>query len=109
MLFQIAFKLTHGHNCATYEAAQVRLFQLGRTETIRIATVASRDFVDALLALDSKEEDGEGVKKVKALFLVATGQHGRDAKEAASGQGVDRHLFGEFFPFVFFCLLRVWS
>ncbi|KAM0753016.1 acyltransferase ChoActase/COT/CPT [Meredithblackwellia eburnea MCA 4105] len=88
MLFQIAYYKTHGQPCGTYEAAQVRKFQLGRTETIRIATPDSVAFVKAFV--DPQVSD----LKKKELFLAATKTHGVDAKSAADGQGIDRHLFG---------------
>ncbi|KAL8279314.1 hypothetical protein RQP46_008351 [Phenoliferia psychrophenolica] len=88
MLFQIAYYMTHGKACGTYEAAQVRLFQLGRTETIRIATEESVAFTKALI--DPKVSD----QKKKELLLAATKKHGQDAKDASTGFGIDRHLFG---------------
>lgn len=91
MLFQVAYFLTHGKPCATYEAAQVRKFQLGRTETIRIATEESVAFTKALL------DDSVSDQTKKARFLAATKVHGQDAKNAADGMGIDRHMFGRSF------------
>ncbi|KAK4706156.1 hypothetical protein P7C70_g58, partial [Phenoliferia sp. Uapishka_3] len=88
MLFQLAYYKTHGHSCGTYEAAQTRKFQLGRTETIRVTTVESVEFVKAIV--DGKLGDGEK----KKLFQKATKKQGADAREAADGLGIDRHLFG---------------
>jgi carnitine O-acetyltransferase len=41
MVMQLAYALTYGHSVATYEAAQVRRFVLGRTETVRVCTPQS--------------------------------------------------------------------
>lgn len=89
MIFQLAYYMTHGHPCGTYEAAQVRKFQLGRTETVRICTPETVAWTKAML--DSGSNDSER----KALFAKAVGVHGKDMKNASSGMGIDRHLFGE--------------
>jgi hypothetical protein len=41
MVMQLAYALTYGYNVATYEAAAVRRFALGRTETVRVCTPQS--------------------------------------------------------------------
>ena len=89
MLFQVAYFLTHGKPCATYEAAQVRKYQLGRTETIRIATEESLAFTKTLI------DDSVSDKAKKEALLAAAKVHGQDAKNAADGMGIDRHLFGQ--------------
>ncbi|KPV72701.1 uncharacterized protein RHOBADRAFT_39308 [Rhodotorula graminis WP1] len=90
MLFQLAYYLTFNRACATYEAAQTRRFQLGRTETVRILTPESLAFVQALVDHPS---DSSAADKV-ALFRAAIAHHGSDMKLASSGSGIDRHLFG---------------
>lgn len=38
----------YGHSCATYESASLRMFRLGRTDTIRSTSVASLKFVQSM-------------------------------------------------------------
>lgn len=111
MVFQLAYYMTvsrptaspslsltplrsrqHGHPCGTYEAAQVRRFQFGRTETVRICTDATVEFTKAMLG------DGKSEKERRALFQKAIERHGKDMKNASGGMGIDRHLFGESKP-----------
>ncbi|KOS13884.1 acyltransferase ctase cot cpt [Malassezia pachydermatis] len=88
MCIQLAFFKMYGHACATYEASQTRKFKLGRTETIRSASVESLAFCRAME--DASCTDAERLK----LFQAAAAQHIKYAKAASEGQGVDRHLFG---------------
>ncbi|KAH9980189.1 acyltransferase ChoActase/COT/CPT [Lactifluus volemus] len=68
---QLAFYKFKGRPGVTYESAQTRKFQHGRTEVIRAASSESKAWVDAMV------DPG-------ATY----------AAWAADGQGVDRHLFG---------------
>ncbi|BGP27022.1 hypothetical protein JCM10295v2_005984 [Rhodotorula toruloides] len=90
MLFQIAYYLTFKKPCGTYEAAQTRRYQLGRTETVRILTPESLAFVKSLVDSPSSTSAAEKV----SLFRAALAQHGKDMKLASAGMGIDRHLFG---------------
>jgi len=45
---QLAFYRDQGHPCATYESASTRMFQLGRTDTIRSCTPKSLEFCQAM-------------------------------------------------------------
>ncbi|GAA5958399.1 hypothetical protein JCM21900_002182 [Sporobolomyces salmonicolor] len=91
MLFQLAYYMTHGRATATYEAAQTRRFQLGRTETVRILTSPSLAFVRAMV--DPASPPMSTPDKLE-LFRAAVKQHGGDMKRASGGTGIDRHLFG---------------
>lgn len=88
MVIQLAYFRLFGKPCPTYESAQTRKFKWGRTETIRSASVESLEFVKAMESNDAS--DAERSDK----FQKAVKQHLTYAKEAADGQGVDRHLFG---------------
>jgi len=88
MCFQLAYYLTHNKPAGTYEAAQTRRFQLGRTETVRILTTPSLKFVKSML--DSSIPSSEKL----SLFQQAVKQHGSDMRKASNGLGIDRHLFG---------------
>ncbi|KAJ7784367.1 acyltransferase ChoActase/COT/CPT [Mycena metata] len=85
---QLAFHKMFGRPGVTYESAQTRKYQLGRTEVIRAASSESRAFAEAML--DPKASDAQRV----ALFRKAVTRHLQYAAWAADGQGVDRHLFG---------------
>ncbi|KAF7298898.1 Carnitine acetyl transferase [Mycena indigotica] len=85
---QLAFGRMFGRPGVTYESAQTRKFQLGRTEVIRAASNESKAWVDAML--DVNETDENRV----SLMREAIRRHGEYATWAADGQGVDRHLFG---------------
>lgn len=90
-VFQLAYRMTHDAPCGTYEAAQVRKFQLGRTETVRICTEESVAWTTAML--DGGKTSN---KQRRDLFRAAVGVHGVDMKNASNGMGIDRHLFGQF-------------
>lgn len=78
----------YGEQRATYESASLRMFQLGRTDTIRSASVESSVFVRAM---DSPQEQKQN--KV-ALMRKAVQAHRVYTDLAIRGQAIDRHLFG---------------
>ncbi|WFD35970.1 carnitine O-acetyltransferase [Malassezia cuniculi] len=88
MMIQMAYHKLHGETCATYEAAQTRKFKLGRTETIRSASVESAEFVKSMEDPSASDEDRY------AKFQAAVKQHLSYASAAADGQAIDRHFFG---------------
>lgn len=85
---QLAFHKMFGRPGVTYESAQTRKFQLGRTEVIRSASNESKAWAEAML--DPTQTDEHRAK----LFRAAAARHMQYASWAADGQGVDRHLFG---------------
>eukprot|EP01064_Diplonema_japonicum_P034235 TRINITY_DN7034_c0_g1_i1.p1 TRINITY_DN7034_c0_g1~~TRINITY_DN7034_c0_g1_i1.p1 ORF type:complete len:589 (+),score=168.14 TRINITY_DN7034_c0_g1_i1:55-1821(+) len=84
--FQVAYQQVHGKPAATYEAAAMRGYFHGRTETIRSLTVEGNDFARSMAR-------GEGSTEVlrEKLVAAAKAQSGV-ARLAAGGQGIDRHL-----------------
>ncbi|KAK0146477.1 Carnitine O-acetyltransferase [Merluccius polli] len=64
---QLAYYRLYQKSCSTYESASLRMFRLGRTDTIRSASVDSSNFTKAF--------DDPG-------------------KKAIQGQAIDRHLLG---------------
>jgi carnitine O-acetyltransferase len=94
----------------TYESAQTRKFQLGRTEVIRSASKESKEWAEAMLNpqatvslptyscscappsrwLTMAVQDEHRM----SLFRKAVARHLQYAAWAADGQGVDRHLYG---------------
>ena len=114
-----------GRPGVTYESAQTRKYQLGRTEVIRSASMESKAWAEAML------DPNEGVRlrflnlwkfklkptiiffknarRLLKLFTQAAHRHVQYATWATDGRGVDRHLFGlkkmlkegEFLPGIF--------
>uniref|UniRef100_A0A8C1QB95 Choline/carnitine acyltransferase domain-containing protein n=1 Tax=Cyprinus carpio TaxID=7962 RepID=A0A8C1QB95_CYPCA len=64
---QLAYYRIYKHCCPTYESASLRMFRLGRTDTIRSTSIDSAKFVKAM-------DD--------------------PARHAIRGQAIDRHLLG---------------
>ncbi|KAF8171964.1 acyltransferase ChoActase/COT/CPT [Mycena galopus ATCC 62051] len=85
---QLAFHKMFGRPGVTYESAQTRKYQLGRTEVIRSASNETKAWAEAML--DLNETDA----RRGALFRKAVTRHLQYAAWAADGQGVDRHFFG---------------
>jgi len=85
---QMAIQLGHwklkGKLVSTYESASTAAFKHGRTETIRSCTNEAVAFVQAMA---NKRTDRE------ELLRAAVHKHFELSKNAAMGQGHDRHLF----------------
>ncbi|XP_068608849.1 carnitine O-acetyltransferase [Brachionichthys hirsutus] len=88
MTLQLAFYRIHHFCCSTYESASLRMFRLGRTDTIRSASSASAAFVKAF-----DDPCKQNTEKVD-LMLKAVNAHRSYTNMAVSGQAVDRHLLG---------------
>ncbi|KAF8192191.1 hypothetical protein BJ912DRAFT_1021947 [Pholiota molesta] len=73
---QLAWHKMHGRPAVTYESAQTRKYQLGRTEVIRSASRESRA--------------ARATHRVEALFTRAAKRHGQYAAWAADGQGGEK-------------------
>lgn len=87
--FQLAFYKQTGRFGSTYESCSTAAFRHGRTETIRPCTVATRQFCEAVTA-----RSPPGRTELRAMIDECSRRHGALTKEAAMGQGFDRHLFG---------------
>lgn len=85
---QLAFYRMYQHSCATYESASLRMFRLGRTDTIRSASNASVEFVRAF-----DDPSKQNTEKV-VLLEKAVKAHRWYTNMAISGQAIDRHLLG---------------
>ncbi|XP_052852065.1 uncharacterized protein LOC128262071 isoform X2 [Drosophila gunungcola] len=84
----LAYYSVHEKIPAQYESAHLRIFIEGRTEAIRSTSNESKAFV---LAMQS--ETASRHEQLVALQR-AVDAHERLTKEAITGQGIDRHLFG---------------
>ncbi|KAH9945185.1 acyltransferase ChoActase/COT/CPT [Epithele typhae] len=88
MAMQLAWYRTRGSFTATYETVLTRLFDRGRTETVRTLSTDSRAWV---LAMTDPESDTE---TRLALLQRAIQTHTAATRQAATGRGFDRHLLG---------------
>lgn len=90
--FQCALQLAYfkdaGKFALTYEASMTRLYLMGRTETVRSLTSDTAKFVRAMINPDKSKEE-----KID-LLRKACGVHQILYRDAMSGKGIDRHLFG---------------
>lgn len=89
LAFQMGFLRQYGQTVATYESCSTAAFKHGRTETIRPATVHTKRCSHAFVHEPSKHSVGE----LHGMIEECSKYHGQLTKEAAMGQGFDRHLF----------------
>ncbi|KAL6042185.1 hypothetical protein STEG23_001885 [Scotinomys teguina] len=85
---QLAYYRIYGQACATYESASLRMFHLGRTDTIRSASMDSLAFVKGMD--DSNVPEHEKVE----LLRKAVQAHRAYTDRAIRGEAFDRHLLG---------------
>ncbi|KAH8421204.1 hypothetical protein KR009_000155, partial [Drosophila setifemur] len=85
---QLAFYKMHAEPPAQYESAHLRIFDGGRTETIRSCSNESFDFCRSML--DKNATNRERADKLRQAVIG----HQMYAKLALQGKGVDRHLLG---------------
>ncbi|RCH98843.1 Carnitine O-acetyltransferase mitochondrial [Rhizopus azygosporus] len=88
MVIQLAYYKMFGTSRPTYESAQTRKYQRGRTETARTVTVDSVAFVKAM------EDPNVPVQEKISAFRKALKTQGANMADAVNGHGCDRHLFG---------------
>ncbi|XP_071629658.1 carnitine O-acetyltransferase-like isoform X1 [Temnothorax longispinosus] len=74
---------------AHYESAALRRFINARTECIRSTSTESVEFAKVMLPEECKSK-----QQKKEVMIRAINAHKEFAAQAATGQGVDRHLFG---------------
>ncbi|KAH8380078.1 hypothetical protein KR009_008835 [Drosophila setifemur] len=88
--FQLAYRQAFSGYVGTYESCSTSAFRHGRTETMRPCTTVTREFCEAVLQPErSKPSAGE----LRTMIDKCSKVHGQLTKEAAMGQGFDRHLF----------------
>ncbi|KAH7930218.1 carnitine acetyltransferase [Leucogyrophana mollusca] len=88
MVLQLAWYRSRGEFTATYETVLTRMFQRGRTETIRTFTADARAFVLAMVDKSSSLETRH------SCLRRAIQTHATLTREGATGRGIDRHLLG---------------
>ncbi|TIC64247.1 acyltransferase ChoActase/COT/CPT [Wallemia mellicola] len=112
MALQLTWFRNQGYATATYETASTRIFDNGRTETLRTLTSESKRFVESMMSKDSDVRYEN--------LLEATKVHSRSMREASTGKAFDRHLLGlrlllrpgeghEFFNNKYFKLSSEWK
>ncbi|KAM6218160.1 carnitine O-palmitoyltransferase 2, mitochondrial [Rhynchocyon petersi] len=89
LAFQMAFLRQYGQTVATYESCSTAAFKHGRTETVRPASVYTKRCSEAFVREPSRHSAGD----LRQLMAECSKYHGQLTKEAAMGQGFDRHLF----------------
>lgn len=88
LAIQMAFFRQNGKFVATYESCSTAAFRHGRTETIRPASNATVACSEAF-----QKSHRAGVEEMVDRIRRAADWHSKLTKEAAMGQGFDRHLF----------------
>ncbi|KAL3289715.1 hypothetical protein HHI36_023115 [Cryptolaemus montrouzieri] len=88
LAFQAAYHKLTGKFVPTYESCSTAAFKHGRTETIRPCTMATKNMS---LALNMQTTSNN--QELKQMIKECSQLHGKLTKEAAMGQGFDRHLF----------------
>ncbi len=80
--FQIAYFKLYGRFVATYESASTSAFKLGRTETVRPATLATKAIAEYM----SKNTANLNRDEVIQMLKACTKLHNQLVKEGAMGQ-----------------------
>ncbi|KAF7270186.1 hypothetical protein GWI33_016801 [Rhynchophorus ferrugineus] len=86
--FQIAYHKITGKFVPTYESCSTAAFKHGRTEIVRSCTTATQAFT---LAINGK--DKPSINQLKLMINDCSRVHNQLTREAAMGQGFDRHLY----------------
>ncbi|XP_019727372.1 carnitine O-palmitoyltransferase 2, mitochondrial [Hippocampus comes] len=89
LAFQMAFLRQYGQTVATYESCSTAAFRHGRTETIRPASALTKRCARAFVG-EPARHTADGLLD---MLRQCSAYHGQLTKEAAMGQGFDRHLF----------------
>ncbi|XP_070558107.1 carnitine O-palmitoyltransferase 2, mitochondrial-like [Ptychodera flava] len=85
--FQMAYYRLTGRTTATYESCSTAAFKHGRTETLRSATIETKQCSEAF------SQSGISNDEKRQLLMACSDKHNQLTKEAAMGQGWDRHMF----------------
>ncbi|NP_001407005.1 carnitine O-acetyltransferase isoform c [Mus musculus] len=90
---QLAYYRIYGQACATYESASLRMFHLGRTDTIRSASIDSLAFVKGMG--DSTVPEQQKVELLRKAVQAHRAYTDRISHpQAIRGEAFDRHLLG---------------
>lgn len=86
--FQMGYYQQNKKFVATYESCSTSAFRHGRTETIRPCTIETKEFCETIY-----KEDRPSNEDLRVLLEKCSARHNQLTREAAMGQGFDRHLF----------------
>ncbi|SAM02327.1 hypothetical protein [Absidia glauca] len=86
MAIQLTYYRTHSTITPTYETAQTRSFRHGRTETIRVCSMKTKQFVESFDDPEISE------KETYDLLVASVEEHKKYTMIASTGRGCDRHL-----------------
>ncbi|VEN41671.1 unnamed protein product [Callosobruchus maculatus] len=86
--FQVGYYRMTGKFVPSYESCSTAAFRHGRTETVRPCTMATKAFS---LAVTSNNKPS--TSELKGMISECSRVHSQLTREAAMGQGFDRHLF----------------
>ncbi|XP_071081825.1 carnitine O-palmitoyltransferase 2, mitochondrial-like [Haliotis cracherodii] len=89
LAIQLAYYRQNGSTVGTYESCSTAAFKHGRTETMRPCTSATQNMCQMLF--ESKEMPS--VSDLQQGIRECSTVHQQLTKEAAMGQGFDRHMF----------------
>lgn len=92
LAFQLAYKQAFGSYVGSYESCSTAAFRHGRTETMRPCTMATKAFCDFILTNNQSKIDNNSA--LREMIQKCSSIHNQLTKDAAMGQGFDRHLFG---------------
>ncbi|XP_063994759.1 carnitine O-palmitoyltransferase 2, mitochondrial-like isoform X2 [Diachasmimorpha longicaudata] len=95
--FQLALYKLEKRAVATYESCSTSAFKHGRTETVRSFTEQTKALCKAIVERGTSNVNN---KEYKKMMIECSKTHAMLTKEAAMGQGFDRHLF---------MLKRIWQ
>ena len=86
--FQMGYYQQNKKFVSTYESCSTSAFRHGRTETMRPCTNETKEFCETIYGKNRPSN-----KDLRALMDKCSAMHNKLTKEAAMGQGFDRHLF----------------
>ncbi|XP_008217123.1 carnitine O-palmitoyltransferase 2, mitochondrial isoform X1 [Nasonia vitripennis] len=89
LVFQLALFKQESKSVAAYESCSTAAFKHGRTETLRPCTVQTKNLCSTM----TSSKSDLSIQQIKKMIIDCSNAHLTLLKEAAMGQGFDRHLF----------------
>lgn len=86
--FQMSYYLQNKKFVGTYESCSTSAFRHGRTETMRPCTMETKSFCEKIFSSNRPSD-----KELRAMLEKCSQKHNQLTKDAAMGQGFDRHMF----------------
>ncbi|KAL7288765.1 hypothetical protein TKK_0016745 [Trichogramma kaykai] len=89
LVFQLALYKQETEFVATYESCSTAAFKHGRTETLRPLTLQTKNLCFTM----TRNASNVSIQQIKKMIVDCSNAHTNLMKQAAMGQGFDRHLF----------------